>query len=446
MTLICNIIAACLMSPAWAETAEKTKPQVDELTAAYQREILFLSTYKKELESKIATVKSSLGSKVTQAEAQLKSMENEWLQMQTNNEVEMQKLGDIERDYENKKENRELLQTTLKQAQLSRTQSVKGAVATDVPLLDQIKNVYAAATTEIQNSSVLSKTQGTFYSKSGEEKQGTLLQLGPVARFAEVDGKIAALYPSGEGTFRVWQWLGSDAKELSDQQIPETLSFFLYDNPEKEFTAQQEKTVMDVMRSGGLIGWIIVVMGLFALIISFLRFALLRKAQTRSESSIQSALKKVEAGDVEEAQHLLLRENDAVSRVLTKTLSFLKSEPNKVEDGIMEAIIKESQLIDRFGVVILVIASVAPLMGLLGTVTGMISTFDIITMYGTGNPKLLSGGISEALVTTMFGLIVAIPALLVGQFLSAKTEGIKADMEKWALATCNAFNQRKDQK
>jgi biopolymer transport protein ExbB len=111
----------------------------------------------------------------------------------------------------------------------------------------------------------------------------------------------------------------------------------------------------------------------------------------------------------------------------------------------MEAILKESQLIDRFGVVILVIASVAPLMGLLGTVTGMISTFDIITLYGTGNPKLLSGGISEALITTMFGLIVAIPALLIGQFLSAKTESIKSDMEKWALATCNAFQQRREE-
>ncbi len=447
MKLICNIIVLFLITPVWAEnTVDVTKPKMDELTTAYQREILFLSTYKKELENKISAVRSSLGGKVQSAESQLKQMENQWLQMQTDNEVSLQKLADIERDYENKQENRDLLQTTLKQAQYSKSQSATNAVETEIPLLEQIQGVFSKATTSLKTATAIEKKPGSFYGKNGEEKQGTIVTMGSVARFAESDGKIAALYPSGEGTFRVWQWLGSDASVLSQNQVPATLGFFLYDNPDKEFTAQKEKTLMDVMNSGGLIGWLIVAMGVFALMISFLRFALLRRAQARDEKFITSALQKVKDGNVEEAQHILLRQNNAVSRVLSKTLSFLKSEPEKVEDGIMEAILKESQLIDRFGVVILVIASVAPLMGLLGTVTGMISTFDIITMYGTGNPKLLSGGISEALVTTMFGLIVAIPALLVGQFLSAKTEGIKNDMEKWALATCNAFNQQQGPK
>ncbi len=444
MRLLSNIIICFLVLPLWAQESSQP-PKVDELTAAYQREILFLSTYKKELQSKIATVKSSLGSKVGQAEQQLKSMEDQWLRLQTDNEVLMQRLGDIERDYENKQENRDLLHTTLKQAQLSQKKSIENAVEDDVPLLEQIQDVYTGATTELTKATAIEKQEGVFYSQSGEEKKGTIVKLGPVARFAEVNGEVAALYPSGEGTFRVWKWLDSEASALANQQVPATLSFFLYENPDKEFTAQKEKSFMDVMNAGGLIGWIIVAMGIFALLISVVRFLLLQKAQARNDSFITSALKKVEAGDVEEAQHILLQENNAVARVLNKTISFLKSEPSKVEDGIMEAILKESQLIDRFGVVILVIASVAPLMGLLGTVTGMISTFDIITLYGTGNPKLLSGGISEALVTTMFGLIVAIPALLIGQFLSAKTEGIKSDMEKWALATCNAYKQRSEQ-
>ncbi len=443
MRFLSNIIICFLVGPVMAEESVQA-PKVDELTAAYQREILFLSTYKKELQSKIATVKSSLGSKVRQAEQQLKSMEDQWLRLQTDNEVLMQRLGDIERDYENKQENRDLLQTTLKQAQLSQKKSIENAVAEDVPLLEQIQDVYMGATTELAKATEIEKQPGVFYSKDGEEKQGTIVKLGPVARFAEINGEVAALYPSGEGTFRVWKWLDSEASMLANQQVPATLSFFLYENPDKEFTAQKEKSFMDVMNAGGLIGWIIVAMGIFALLISVVRFLLLQKAQARNQNFIISALRKVEAGEVEEAQHILLQQNNAVARVLNKTISFLKSEPSKVEDGIMEAILKESQLIDRFGVVILVIASVAPLMGLLGTVTGMISTFDIITLYGTGNPKLLSGGISEALVTTMFGLIVAIPALLIGQFLSAKTEGIKSDMEKWALATCNAYKQRSE--
>jgi biopolymer transport protein ExbB len=443
MKPICNIILIFffLIHPAWGE--EPAKPQLDELTRAYQREILFLSTYKKELKSKIASVKESLGGKVQQGDNELKSMETQWLTMQTDNEVLMQKLQAIEVDYENKQENRNLLQTTLKQAQWEQTGSAQNAVKEGVSLLEQIKEVYGLAVGRLAQANEVKSHEGPFYLKNGEEQKGKLIELGSVARFASVDGRVAALYPSGAGTFRVWKWLGEEAQSLNQGQIPTTLQFFLFDNPDKEFMAQKEKTLMDVMNAGGLIGWIIVVMGLFAFLISVIRFLLLNQASTQKSAVLESALLYVRKGDVEKAQHLLLRENSAVARVLNKTLSFLQTEPQKVEDAIMEAILKESQSIDRFGVVILVIASVAPLMGLLGTVTGMISTFDIITLYGTGNPKLLSGGISEALVTTMFGLIVAIPSLLVGQFLSSKTEGIKSDMEKWALAACNAYKNQK---
>ena len=82
---------------------------------------------------------------------------------------------------------------------------------------------------------------------------------------------------------------------------------------------------------------------------------------------------------------------------------------------------------------ILVSAAVAPLLGLLGTVTGMISTFDVITVFGTGDPKLLSGGISEALITTQLGLSVAIPTLLAGNLVSGWAEQIRSGMERAAL-------------
>lgn len=110
-----------------------------------------------------------------------------------------------------------------------------------------------------------------------------------------------------------------------------------------------------------------------------------------------------------------------------------------MESVVHEAILRESGALDRFGSAILVIASVSPLLGLLGTVTGMIATFDVITEFGTGDPKLLSGGISIALVTTELGLIVAIPALLIGSVLSAWARSIKRDMEHAALRVTNAF-------
>jgi biopolymer transport protein ExbB len=97
----------------------------------------------------------------------------------------------------------------------------------------------------------------------------------------------------------------------------------------------------------------------------------------------------------------------------------------------------ETPTLDRFSSLVTVIAAVAPLLGLLGTVTGMIATFDIITEFGTSNPKLLSGGIAIALITTELGLIVAIPMLIVGSLLSSWANGIKDGMDKAALRIVN---------
>ncbi|OYY26023.1 MAG: flagellar motor protein MotA, partial [Sulfurovum sp. 17-42-90] len=99
--------------------------------------------------------------------------------------------------------------------------------------------------------------------------------------------------------------------------------------------------------------------------------------------------------------------------------------------------------IDKFGSFVMVIAAVAPLLGLLGTVTGMITTFDTITEFGTGDPKLLSGGISEALVTTEFGLVVAIPLMLLGNLMSGWAQKIKDSMEQSALQVINVFEKNR---
>ena len=88
------------------------------------------------------------------------------------------------------------------------------------------------------------------------------------------------------------------------------------------------------------------------------------------------------------------------------------------------------------------IAMAAPLAGLLGTVTGMIATFAIITEHGTGDPRMLSGGISEALITTQLGLIVAIPALLIGNILSGWSKALQGRIEQGVLVYVNTHTPR----
>ncbi|MEM7679218.1 MAG: MotA/TolQ/ExbB proton channel family protein, partial [Myxococcota bacterium] len=111
-----------------------------------------------------------------------------------------------------------------------------------------------------------------------------------------------------------------------------------------------------------------------------------------------------------------------------------------------EGLLKENRNLHRFNTIILVIAGVAPLLGLLGTVTGMISTFDVITKFGTGDPKLLSGGISTALVTTELGLIVAIPTLLLGNLLKGWGDSIENEVDRIVLRVVNIYKDARDER
>jgi len=150
----------------------------------------------------------------------------------------------------------------------------------------------------------------------------------------------------------------------------------------------------------------------------------------------------VEQGRIDEALKACKKLKGSAANVVASAMRNLDSEREHIEDIISEQILHESTHLNRFGAFIIVIAAVAPLLGLLGTVTGMIATFDIITEFGTGDPTLLSSGISIALVTTEVGLAVAIPALVFGNLLSGWAESIKDDMEKAALHVMNRYKGR----
>ena len=108
-----------------------------------------------------------------------------------------------------------------------------------------------------------------------------------------------------------------------------------------------------------------------------------------------------------------------------------------IEEALYEKMLIAKPQLERWMPFVALAAATAPLLGLLGTVTGMINTFRLISVFGTGDPKMLSSGISEALVTTEFGLIVAIPALLIHAFISRKAKGVLGSMEQASVAFIN---------
>ncbi len=133
-----------------------------------------------------------------------------------------------------------------------------------------------------------------------------------------------------------------------------------------------------------------------------------------------------------------------VARVMAAGLDCCHMPREAMENALQEAILREVPPMERFLSTLGMLAAIAPLMGLLGTVTGMIDTFHVITQFGTGDPRMMSGGISEALVTTMLGLSVAIPIMLAHTLLNRAVDKRIGQMEEKAVALTNIVHKHRD--
>lgn len=192
-------------------------------------------------------------------------------------------------------------------------------------------------------------------------------------------------------------------------------------------------TAWERLRSGGVLVWPILLIGLIAFLVSLERFFFLRRVKSNTDTVMVEMIGLLTAGRWQECLDLLENKNSPVYNVLTAGLKFRLASRDVLENVLEEAIMKELPRLEKYLPTLQVLAAVAPLLGLLGTVTGMINTFQVITIFGTGDPKLMSGGISEALVTTMLGLMVAIPIILLHAYFSRKVDAVIGDMEEKAV-------------
>jgi biopolymer transport protein ExbB len=285
----------------------------------------------------------------------------------------------------------------------------------------------------------LRREAGRFFLRDGTEVEGRLVHLGAVASFGVSKAGGGTLAPAGGGRLRLASPHGlAAATELEAGRQPKTLPIFLYGSLDKLVEDQQKRGFRDHLRGGGPIGIIILGIGAASVLLILVRLLLLAKTSRRDTLRVDRIMDGLERGAMQQARAECEGLRGAVGRVLCATLRALARDPEKVEDVIAESVLNEQPKIERYRSALNVFAAVAPLLGLLGTVTGMISTFDVITRYGTGDPKLLSGGISEALITTEFGLFVAIPVLLVGNLLASWSDRITSDLEVTALRAVNA--------
>ncbi|AFS36170.1 MotA/TolQ/ExbB proton channel family protein [Alteromonas sp. DY56-G5] len=171
----------------------------------------------------------------------------------------------------------------------------------------------------------------------------------------------------------------------------------------------QAPNLQERVEQGGVVGYIILIVGAFGLLLALERLVTL----TLIRMKVNKQLKSKEVNT-----------NNPLGRVLKVRDEHPDADVEALELHLTEAILGEVPKLGRNLTIIKIISVVAPLMGLLGTVTGMINTFQAITLFGTGDPKLMAGGISTALVTTVLGLVVAIPMTLLYAMLNTRSKNI----------------------
>lgn len=426
-----------------AQTAQPAELAGDAaLRKAYQREFAFLEAEKRNLTRRLAELDAEEARKVAVAEKELRAAQGESVALATQADRLMSLLEGVEREAESSGESEELLEGVLSQlsAMLEKRKASLPAEA-DAPVDEKLSAGFSTAFGLLKQAGSVRKEPGEFFLPNGEAVAGELVRVGSVASYGTGPQGGGVLVPAGAGRLKLWASADDDgqavAESLAKGQAPATLPIFIYENLDKGIEEKKAKTAFEIVQSGGVIGWVIVAGGVLVLVLALLRAGLIWRNAANTDRLVGEVSPLVERGRVDEALAVCQRVQNSPGRVLAATLRNLGRPREELEDIVSESVLHETPQLDRFGSTILMLAAVAPLLGLLGTVTGMIATFDIITEFGTGNPKLLSGGISVALVTTELGLIVAIPALLLGNLLGGWASRIKDDMDRAALRVIN---------
>ncbi len=176
-------------------------------------------------------------------------------------------------------------------------------------------------------------------------------------------------------------------------------------------------TLQDRFDAGGIVGYVIIALLIVGLIIGIYKLVTL----TMLGGAMKSTARSKQAG-----------KGNALARVFEVFEQNRNEDVETLELKLDEAILKETPKIERFNDIIKVLAAIAPLLGLLGTVIGMIITFTQITLYGAGDPQIMAGGISTALMTTVFGLVAAIPLILIHAVVSGSARGAQQVLDEQA--------------
>ncbi|EOB1221608.1 MotA/TolQ/ExbB proton channel family protein [Vibrio cholerae] len=433
MTLKKTTLALALSLPfAFASVANASNSLVQQATQEktqqqqhnQQREAGFVQTAQElqAAKAELLAERNRLQKEADQLSSQFSDNENTLARLEETLRLETGSLGEM---FGVVRQNAKELQSELDQSVTgveprAHQQSIDDVVAAKtLPSMAQLRGLWQAMREEIRASGQVQTTEIQWLNGQGETQTVPALRLGSLGLISE-QGYV--------------KWDNARQQALSYQQLPSDFPTFshirtLVDgdvvtmkvDPSRGVLLEQlalTPTLSQRLQAGGVIGNVILVLLGVGLIIALYRGAILATLRQK----IKAQLKNPEQPG-----------NNPLGRILAVYNKEQQRSVEALELRLLEAVVDEQNHLETGLSMLKLLAALAPMLGLLGTVTGMIETFQVITQFGNGDPKVMAGGISMALVTTVEGLIAAIPLLLAHNILSAQAEAIRNILEKQGI-------------
>ena len=404
------------------------------------------SRFKKELSSARSKLSSAKNQRIAQERAG-KQLEN---QIEANEVSIVELQDDLARELGDLKELFGVIQQTASEAQDDYKSSIisaqyperseelrlmveKMASLTELVSIDEIEELWFELQNEMneQGKIITFNTPVNFitgYERNEEDGKDYPVyepsdrQVTRLGVFTAVTGNDIVNYSNELGFVALPSQMRGEFVELSNslQNSSSGVSEFLLD-PTKGalLTAFSSKpSIKEKIEEGGIVGYIILILGVIGAVIALLKFLILKTV----ESKVLRQARDIKRPSL----------SNPLGRVLKVFQDNQTADPESMELKLGEAMLKESPKINSWIMFVKIIAVVAPLLGLLGTVTGMIQTFQAITLFGAGDPQTMAGGISKALVTTVLGLVVAIPTVFFHWVISSRAKRVEEILDEQA--------------
>lgn len=275
----------------------------------------------------------------------------------------------------------------------------KLATSKSLPSVKELEHLWYMLQHEMTESGKVVRFKAPVVSSKGEEKEQSVVRVGVFN--AVSDGKFLTWMPDMRKLVELGRQPGSRyLTTVGDLEDAKSGMVTFAVDPSRGAVLSvlvQTPGFQERIHYGGVIGYIIIVLGILTIVLGLMRLAYLGVVSFKVQHQRSSKAVKT---------------NNPLGRVINVYEQNRETDTETLGLKLDEAILRESSKLERALWAVKIVSVVSPLLGLLGTVTGMIQTFQAITLFGTGDPKLMAGGISEALVTTMLGLMVAIPLVL----------------------------------